>query len=667
MPGPMGRGRNPFERSKEKPSKILARLLKYIFRYYGLQYIIVFVCIVVGVLCNVQGTLFTRTLIDVYIMPMIGVQNPDFAPLLGAISRVAMFYLLGIIDNFTRERIMIYVSQGVLMRLRNEMFDHMETLPLRYFDSRTHGEIMSLYTNDIDTLRQMISQSIIQIVNSAITIVTVFISMVSLSLPLTGVTIGMVIVMLVITRKVAGLSMKNFVGLQANTAKLNGFVEETMTGQKVVKVFCHEDATMEQFEATNNDMFTSSVRAHTFASIMMPINGQLGQVSYVLCAVVGGALAFSGLTGLTIGTLASFLTFNRNFNMPISQVSQQLNSIVMAMAGAERIFNMLDEKPETDDGYVTLVNAVRNEDGSLSETTERTRMWAWKYPHRTTGITEYIELKGDVRFEDVDFGYVPERQVLYDISLYAKPGHKIAFVGSTGAGKTTITNLINRFYDITDGKIRYDGINIMKIKKDDLRKSLGIVLQETNLFTGTVRENIRFGRLEATDEEIVEAAKVANADGFIRRLENGYDTMLTGNGQQLSQGERQLLSIARAAVADPPVLILDEATSSIDTRTERIVQEGMDGLMKGRTNFVIAHRLSTVHNANAIMVMENGHIIERGTHDQLIAMEGRYYQLYTGKKPKQEIVDEEAKKIAESVAQNAAEHAAKNSPAPAQA
>ena len=629
MPGPMNRTPRGQKPQVEHPFALLARLMHYVFRDYKFHCIAVFLLIFAGVIANVQGTMFTKNLIDDYITPFLLSDNPNFAPLAKAISRVAVFYAIGVISTYIYNRIMVAVTQGTLRNLRNDLFAHMEKLPIRYFDTHSHGDIMSVYTNDIDTLRQMISQSIPQIINSTFTIVSVFVSMLILNIPLTLVTLVMVSLMLICTKKAAGQSGKYFLDQQKNLGAVNGYIEEMMNGQKVVKVFCHEDASIREFHELNEALYTSADRANTFANILGPINAQLGNISYVICAIVGGVLALNGFGGFTLGGLASFLTFNKSFNMPINQVSQQFNAIVMAMAGADRIFRLMDEPVEKDDGYVLLVNA-KEENGKLTESTARTGQWAWKHTHQADGSVDYKKLRGDVVFDGVDFGYTDDKIVLHDVKLYAKPGQKIAFVGSTGAGKTTITNLINRFYDIQDGKIRYDGININKIKKADLRRSLGIVLQDTHLFTGTVRENIRFGKLDATEEEVIAAARLANADGFIRRLPNGYDTMLTGDGANLSQGQRQLLAIARAAIADPPVLILDEATSSIDTRTERIVQDGMDRLMKGRTTFVIAHRLSTVRNSDCIMVLESGRIIERGTHEQLIHEKGRYYQLYTG-------------------------------------
>ncbi len=627
--GPMGgHGRGPRPKI-ENPGKLMKRLMGFVMRYYSIQMILVGVCIVAGVFASVQGTLFLQTLIDDYILPLLGQDTPDFGPLASAIGRVAIFYAIGVVTAFIKERLMIAVTQGTMERLRKDLFVHMQTLPIKYFDTHAHGDIMSIYTNDIDTFRQVISQSLPQLFNSLITIVSVLASMIILNVPLTILSILMVGVTLFFAKNVAGKSGRYFGQQQRDIGKLNGFVEELMEGQKVVKVFCHEAESEKEFNALNDQLFDSANNANKFANMVMPINSQVGNLSYVLCAIVGGILAINSVGGFTLGGLASFLTFNRSFNMPINQVSMQFNSIVMALAGAQRVFDLLDAKSETDDGYVTLVN-VKEENGQLVESDIRTGRWAWKHYHKATDTTDYVEVMGDVTFDGVDFGYDPEKPVLHDIKMYATPGQKIAFVGSTGAGKTTITNLINRFYDIQDGKIRYDGININKIKKDDLRHSLGVVLQDTNLFTATVMENIRYGKLDATDEEVIAAAKLANADGFIRRLPDGYNTMLTGNGANLSQGQRQLLSIARAAVADPPVLILDEATSSIDTRTEKLVQNGMDRLMHGRTTFVIAHRLSTVRNSDCIMVLEKGRIIERGTHDQLLEEKGKYYQLYTG-------------------------------------
>lgn len=628
MPGPRGpRGPKP---KIKNPGKLFARLMGFIFKKYLPACIIVVICIFVSVLANVQGTMFTKNLIDDYIVPLLKTGNPDYGPLLAAMGRVAVFYGIGVISTFAYSKIMIYVSQGTIKNLRVELFSHMQDLPIRYFDSHAHGDIMSIYTNDIDTLRQLISQSLPQILNSAITVVSVFVSMVILNIPLTVLTIVMVIVTTVVTKKFAGFSSRYFLAQQRDLGKVNGFIEEMLNGQKVVKVFTHEQENIEAFDKINDELFESAYNANMYSNMLGPVNAQIGNLSYVLCALAGGVMALSGFGGLTLGKLASFLTFNKSFNMPISQVSQQFNSIIMALAGCDRIFSLLDETPETDEGYVTLVNA-KEENGKLTETPDHTGLWAWKHTHQADGSVDYKKLEGDVVFDDVDFGYVPEKIVLHDVDLFATPGQKIAFVGTTGAGKTTITNLINRFYDIADGKIRYDGININKIKKADLRHSLGIVLQDTHLFTATVMENIRYGKLDATDDEVYAAARLANADTFIRQLPDGYNTVLTGDGANLSQGQRQLLAIARAAIADPPVLILDEATSSIDTRTERIVQDGMDKLMHGRTTFVIAHRLSTVRNSDCIMVLEQGRIIERGSHDELISKKGKYYQLYTGK------------------------------------
>ena len=640
MPGPKGRVPRGVKPKVENPGKIMKRLIRYIFRFYKIHIIIVLACILLSVVANLQGTMFMQVLIDDYITPMLESGSKDFGPLLTAILQTAGYYGIGVICTYTYNRIMVNVCQGTLRRLRDEMFNHMESLPISYFDNRTRGDIMSVYTNDIDTLRQMISQSIPQLFSSSITIVGVIVCMIIRSIPLTLVTFVMVGLMLFVTLGITKKSGSYFMAQQKDIGAVNGYIEEMMTGQKVVKVFGHEKECIEDFDRLNDQLFDSAYNANKYANILMPTMAQIGNLSYVVCAVLGAVLimsgfgiegaGFSGIAPLTIGGLFSFLQFNKSFNMPINQVSMQMNSIVMAMAGADRVFKLLDEKPETDDGYVVLVNAEELPDGTIRESEKRTGLWAWKHQHQESGKVDYKKLEGAIVLDDVDFGYVSDKMVLHNVSLDAKPGQKIAFVGSTGAGKTTITNLINRFYDIQDGKIRFDGINVNKIRKADLRRSLGLVLQDTHLFTDTVMENIRYGRLDATDEECIEAAKLANADTFIRQLPDGYNTVLTGDGGNLSQGQRQLLAIARAAVADPPALILDEATSSIDTRTEKIVQEGMDRLMAGRTTFVIAHRLSTVKNSDCILVLEQGCVVERGNHEELLEEKGRYYHLYTG-------------------------------------
>ena len=630
MRGPGPRGPKNGGKSAD-PKKSLGKVLRYVMEKYKAACVIVVVGIIISALGILTMTLFMQTLIDQYIMPLMGQADPDFTPLANRLIKLGVVLAAGIISTYAYNRIMVTVSQGTMKRLRVQLFSHMESLPIKYFDTHAHGDIMSVYTNDVDTLRQLISQSIPQTINSVISLVSTLISMIVLDIPLTIVSLLMVGVMMFVTSKMSNLSGKYFMQQQKDLGAVNGYIEEMMEGQKVVKVFCHEEKSMEDFEKLNRQLCDSARNANAVANIIMPINNNLGNISYVLCAIVGGVLALNGFSGLTIGTLVAFLSLNKGFTQPVTQVSQQLGSIIMASAGAERVFNLMEAEPEADDGYVELVRAKEDTDGNITETKERTGMWAWKHPHQADGSVTYKKLEGKVTFDGVDFGYNDDKMVLHDIKMFAEPGQKLAFVGSTGAGKTTITNLINRFYDIQDGKIRYDDINVNKIKKADLRRSLGIVLQDTHLFTGTVMENIRYGRLDATDEDCKKAAKLANADGFIRRLPNGYDTVLTGDGGNLSQGQRQLIAIARAAVADPPALILDEATSSIDTRTEVLVQRGMDALMKGRTSFVIAHRLSTVRNADCIMVMEQGRIIERGTHEQLLEQKGRYYQLYTGK------------------------------------
>ena len=615
----------------KNPMKALGRLLRYVLKEYKLACVTVVVSILISSLAILSISMFMQKLIDVYIEPMMKQSSPDYGPLAHRMLGLGLILVLGIICAYAYNRIMVNVTQGTMKRLRVELFERMESLPISFFDTHAHGDIMSVYTNDVDTLRQVISQSMPQLINSSITFISTLIAMIVLDIPLTVLSVVMVFIMIKATSSLGAKSGRYFMEQQKELGRVNGYIEEMMSGQKVVKVFCHEEKAYDDFCKLNRSLQDSAYKANMIANITMPVNANLGNISYVLCAVLGGVLAVNGWSGLTIGTLVAFLTLNKSFTMPVTQISQQINAIVMAAAGADRVFTMTDEKPEEDEGYVELVNAKKDANGNLTETEERTGLWAWRHRHETGEVT-YRELTGEVEFENVDFGYNPDKIVLHDINMYAKPGQKIAFVGSTGAGKTTITNLINRFYDIQDGKIRYDNINIGKIRKPDLRRSLGIVLQDTHLFTGTVMDNIRYGKLDATDEECIKATKLANAHDFIKRLPDGYNTVLTGDGSNLSQGQRQLLAIARAAVADPPALILDEATSSIDTRTEAMVSKGMDALMEGRTSFVIAHRLSTVKDADCIMVMEQGRIIERGTHDQLIDMKGRYYQLYTGKK-----------------------------------
>ena len=611
--------------------KTAKRLLGYVTSTYKVQFVVVIFCILISSIASISVSLSLRFLLDDYIIPLIGQQDPDYTELYMALTVLGTIFLCGVIATFVYSRLMVTIGQGVLKRVRDEMFEHMQKLPIRYFDQNTNGSIMSLYTNDTDTLRQMINQSIPQVLMSVLTIIVTFISMLVLSPLLTILAVLMIALMFFVSRFITGNSGKYFIRQQIDLADITGFVEERMNGQKVVKVFNHETISEKEFDEFNERLFESASKAHTFASIMGPVVGNMGNILFVLTAVFGGFLSVAGIGNITLGVMASYLQFTKSFTQPFMQIAQQFNSIIMALAGAERIFGLMDEEPEVDDGYVTLVNAKKDADGKITECKERTGLWAWKHPHQADGTVTYRELKGDVRFYNMTFGYTPDHMVLHDLTLYAKPGQKVAFVGSTGAGKTTITNLINRFYDVADGKIRYDDININKIKKADLRRSLGIVLQDTHLFTGTIMENIRYGKLDATDEEVYSAARLAHADGFIQMLPNGYDTQLTGDGEELSQGQRQLLAIARAAIADPPVLILDEATSSIDTRTENIVQKGMDNLMKGRTVFVIAHRLSTIRNSDAIMVLEHGRIIERGTHEDLLKLKGTYYQLYTGK------------------------------------
>ena len=619
----------PEKMKKSDVLGIFKRLLGYMIKNYKFSFLLVVICILITAVATMRGMLFVQSLVDDYIVPLMQSASPDFSLLAKALVGIAIMYIIAIVSTYGYNRIMVNVSQGTMKKLRIELFTKMESLPIRFFDTHAHGDIMSVYTNDVDTLRQLFSQSIPQVINSLVTMAAAFISMLMLDVPLTVLTLAMAVIMLIVTKKFSALSGKYFQHQQHDLGAVDGYIEEMMDGQKVVKVFCHEEQAVEEFKRLNDQLRDSADKANRYANLMMPVNANIGNLSYVLCAVFGALLALSGAAGTTVGTIIAFLGLNRNFTQPIAQISQQMTFIVMGQAGANRVFELLDQEPEEDHGYVTLVNAKEAEDGTLTEAETRTGIWAWKHPHKDGTLT-YEKLEGRVVMDGVDFGYDDDKMVLHDIRLYAEPGQKIAFVGSTGAGKTTITNLINRFYDIQDGKIRYDGINITKIRKPDLRRSLGMVLQDTHLFTGTVMDNIRYGKLDATDEECIAAAKLANADSFIHRLPDGYQTVLTGDGANLSQGQRQLLAIARAAVADPPVLILDEATSSIDTRTESLIQDGMDALMEGRTTFVIAHRLSTVKNSDCIMVLEHGHIIERGSHEDLIAEKGKYYQLYTG-------------------------------------